>query len=151
MDNHATTVAARPGATAAGRLSELTLPEKVTLLHQYAPAVDRLGLRPFRTGTECLHGLDAGLATVFPQPVGLASTWDSEFLARVGRAVGTEVRAKHAEDPSLSLNVWAPVVNTLRHPLCGRNEEATARTPTSPPRWPPGSVEDCAARTLTSG
>lgn len=122
MDDHA--------ATAASLLSELTLPEKVTLLHQYAPAVDRLGLRPFRTGTECLHGLaGTGLATVFPQPVGLASTWDPEFLARVGRAVGTEVRAKHAEDPSLGLNVWAPVVNTLRHPLWGRNEEGYSEDP----------------------
>jgi beta-glucosidase len=130
MDNHATTVAARPGATAAGLLSELTLQEKVTLLHQYAPAVDRLGLRSFTTGTECLHGLSwSGVATVFPQAVGLASTWDPEFLARVGKAVGTEVRAKHAEDPSLGLNVWAPVVNTLRHPLWGRNEEGYSEDP----------------------
>src|SRR5674476_634700 len=101
MDNHATTVAARPGATAAGLLSELTLQEKVTLLHQYAPAVDRLGLRSFTTGTECLHGLSwSGVATVFPQAVGLASTWDPEFLARVGKAVGTAVSYTHLTLPT---------------------------------------------------
>ncbi|MDD0859364.1 glycoside hydrolase family 3 N-terminal domain-containing protein [Arthrobacter alpinus] len=70
-----------------------------------------------------------GKATVFPQPVGLAATWDEDLLQRVGQAVGREVRAKHQENPSISLNVWAPVVNPLRHPLWGRNEEGFSEDP----------------------
>ncbi|MBO3101516.1 glycoside hydrolase family 3 C-terminal domain-containing protein [Cellulomonas fengjieae] len=132
MDHHSPEPdrAAAPRVSPVDLLGRLTLDEKIALLHQHAPAVDRLGLRPYTTGTECLHGLSwTGVATVFPQPVGLASTWDVDLLARVGRAVGTEVRAKHAEDPSIGLNVWAPVVNTLRHPLWGRNEEGYSEDP----------------------
>ena len=111
-------------------LGALTLDEKIALLHQHSPAVQRLGLRAFHTGTEALHGLSwLGVATVFPQPVGLAATWDPAFLQEVGDAVATEVRAKHAVDPSVSLNVWAPVVNTLRHPLWGRTEEGYSEDP----------------------
>ncbi len=121
-----------PGAslTARGVLAQLTLAEKVAMLHQHSPAVERLGLAPFHTGTEALHGLSwLGTATVFPQPVGLAATWDPAFLREVGTAVAHEVRAKHAQDPSVSLNVWAPVVNTLRHPLWGRTEEGYSEDP----------------------
>ena len=111
-------------------LDRLTLPEKLALLHQRAAPVPRLGLGPFRTGTEALHGVAwLGTATTFPQPVGLAATWDAELLERVGAVVGTEVRAKHAADPSVSLNVWAPVVNPLRHPRWGRNEEGFSEDP----------------------
>ncbi|GGF43071.1 sugar hydrolase [Microbacterium sorbitolivorans] len=111
-------------------LSQLSTDEKIALLHQHQPAIERLGLSAFHTGTEALHGLSwVGTATVFPQPVGLAATWDPEFLKEVGDAVATEVRAKHAQDPALSLNVWAPVVNTLRHPLWGRGEEGYSEDP----------------------
>lgn len=111
-------------------LTRLTLDEKVALLHQHAPAVDRLGLRAFHTGAEVLHGVAwLGVATSFPQPVGLAATWDAALLTRVGEVVGTELRAKHAADPAVSLNVWAPVVNPLRHPLWGRNEEGFSEDP----------------------
>lgn len=113
-----------PHAVADALAAELTLDEKIAMLHQHAPAVERLGLAPFHTGTEALHGLAwLGVATVFPQPVGLAASWDDGLLARVGEAVAAEVRARHVADPSVSLNVWAPVVNSLRHPLWGRNEE----------------------------
>jgi beta-glucosidase len=112
-------------------LEKLTIDEKIGLLHQYAPAVPRLGLSAFRTGTEALHGVSwLGEATVFPQAVGLGATWDEDLLTRVGRAVGTEVRAKHAADPTVSLNVWAPVVNPLRHPFWGRNEEGLSEDAT---------------------
>ncbi|MFC7877783.1 glycoside hydrolase family 3 C-terminal domain-containing protein [Isoptericola sp. NPDC057391] len=115
---------------AADLLSRLTRTERVAMLHQAAPAVDRLGLTAFRTGTEGLHGVAwLGTATVFPQPVGLAATWDPELLRRVGDAVATEVRAKHAADASVSLNVWAPVVNPLRHPAWGRTEEGFSEDP----------------------
>lgn len=111
-------------------LARLTLDEKVALLHQHAPAVDRLGLGAFHTGAEVLHGVAwLGTATVFPQPVGLAATWDLDLLTRIGEVVSTELRAKHAADPSVSLNVWAPVVNPLRHPLWGRSEEGFSEDP----------------------
>jgi beta-glucosidase len=111
-------------------LARLTLAERIALLHQHAPAVDRLGLAAFHTGAEALHGVAwLGRATVFPQPVGLAATWDTDLLTRIGEVVGTELRAKQAGDSSVSLNAWAPVVNPLRHPRWGRNEEGFSEDP----------------------
>lgn len=111
-------------------VGQMTLAEKVASLHQAVPAIPRLGLAAFRTGTEALHGVSwLGTATVFPQPVGLAASWDTDLVRRVGDAVATEVRAKHAADPTVSLNVWAPVVNPLRNPLWGRNEEGYSEDP----------------------
>ncbi|MFC7480409.1 glycoside hydrolase family 3 N-terminal domain-containing protein [Luedemannella flava] len=82
-------------------LARLTLEEKVALLHQHQPAIDRLGVGPFRTGTEALHGLAwLGEATVFPQAVGLGATWDLDLVRRVGEAVGDEVRGLHHRTPS---------------------------------------------------
>ncbi|MET8048487.1 glycoside hydrolase family 3 C-terminal domain-containing protein [Streptosporangium sp. NPDC005286] len=109
----------------------LTLEEKVGLLHQYQQPVERLGLGPFRTGTEALHGLAwLGPATVFPQAIGLASTWDPDLVRRVGEATSDEVLAFHHKDPAgAGLNVWAPVVNPLRDPRWGRNEEGYSEDP----------------------
>ncbi len=122
--------AADPLARARALVARMTPDERLAHLHQHAPAVPRLGLAAFRTGTEALHGVAwLGTATVFPQPVGLAATWDPDLLRRVGAAVGTEVRARHAADPAVSLNVWAPVVNPLRHPRWGRNEEGWSEDP----------------------
>ncbi len=111
-------------------LDTLTLEEKVSLLHQFSPPIERLGLSAFHTGTEALHGVAwLGTATTYPQPVGLAATWDHNLIERIGDAVATEVRAQHAKDSRVSLNVWAPVVNSLRHPLWGRNEEGYSEDP----------------------
>ena len=112
-------------------LSRLTLEEKTALLHQHQPPVPRLGLAGFRTGTEALHGLAwLGPATVFPQAVGLASTWNIDLVRAVGVAVGDETRGFHHKDPTRGgLNVWAPVVNQLRDPRWGRNEEGYAEDP----------------------
>ncbi|MYX75555.1 glycoside hydrolase family 3 C-terminal domain-containing protein [Streptomyces sp. SID3915] len=111
-------------------LGRLTLDERIAMLHQFAPAVERLGLGPFRTGQEALHGVAwMGGATVFPQAVGLGATWNEELVRRVGEAVGDEVRAKRATDDRVGLNVWAPTVNLLRHPLWGRGEEGYAEDP----------------------
>jgi beta-glucosidase len=112
-------------------LGRLTLAEKVSLLHQAQPAIPRLGLAAFRTGTEALHGVAwLGEATVFPQAVGLASTWDPELIGQVGSAVGDEARGWRARDPSSTgLNLWAPVVNLLRDPRWGRNEEGYSEDP----------------------
>ncbi|GAB3551336.1 glycoside hydrolase family 3 C-terminal domain-containing protein [Arthrobacter tumbae] len=110
--------------TAESILATLSQAEKIALLHQHSPAVPDAGLAYFHTGAEAAHGVAwLGDATIFPQTVGLAATWDEDLLRRVGRAVGVEMRAKKAADPTVSLNVWAPVVNPLRHPLWGRNEE----------------------------
>ncbi|NEA65443.1 glycoside hydrolase family 3 C-terminal domain-containing protein [Streptomyces sp. SID12488] len=111
-------------------LSRLTLDERVAFLHQFAPAVDRLGVAAFRTGQEALHGVAwMGPATVFPQAVGLGATWNEELVHRVGEAVSKEVRAMRAHDDRVGLNVWAPTVNLLRHPLWGRNEEGYSEDP----------------------
>ncbi|WP_406635638.1 glycoside hydrolase family 3 C-terminal domain-containing protein [Pseudarthrobacter quantipunctorum] len=111
-------------------LNTLSLEQKVAMLHQHAPAVPELGLAPFHTGAEAAHGVAwLGPATVFPQPVGMAATWDVGLIERLGEATGRELRGKKAEDPSVGLNAWAPVVNPLRHPLWGRNEEGFSEDP----------------------
>ncbi|MET7681578.1 glycoside hydrolase family 3 C-terminal domain-containing protein [Streptomyces sp. NPDC005423] len=111
-------------------LSRLTLDEKAAFLHQFAPAVERLGIAAFRTGQEALHGVAwMGPATVFPQAVGLGATWNVELVRRVGGAVSLEVRAMRARDDRVGLNVWSPTVNLLRHPLWGRNEEGYSEDP----------------------
>ncbi|WP_435108762.1 glycoside hydrolase family 3 C-terminal domain-containing protein [Nocardiopsis synnemataformans] len=103
-------------------LARLTPDERIGLLHQHQAPVERLGIGPFRTGTEALHGLAwLGPATVYPQAVGLASTWDPGLLRLVGRATGDEVLARRGA--GAWPNVWAPVVNPLRDPRWGRNEE----------------------------
>ncbi|MFE8964492.1 glycoside hydrolase family 3 C-terminal domain-containing protein [Streptomyces iakyrus] len=111
-------------------LGRLTLDEKTSFLHQFAPAVERLGLAAFRTGQEALHGVAwMGPATVFPQAVGLGATWNPELVRRVGDAVSQEIRAMRAKDDRVGLNVWSPTVNLLRHPLWGRNEEGYSEDP----------------------
>ncbi|MEU0096720.1 glycoside hydrolase family 3 C-terminal domain-containing protein [Kribbella sp. NPDC006257] len=112
-------------------LGRLTLPEKLGLLHQHQAAVPRLGLDSFRTGTEALHGVAwLGPATVFPQAIGLATTWNPDLVQAVGAAVADEVRVFHQKDPAgVGLNVWAPVVNPLRDPRWGRNEEGFSEDP----------------------
>lgn len=111
-------------------LGRLTLDERIAFLHQFAPAVERLGVAAFRTGQEALHGVAwMGPATVFPQAVGLGATWNEDLVRRVGEAVSTEVRAMRARDDRVGLNVWSPTVNLLRHPLWGRNEEGYSEDP----------------------
>ncbi|MGA0568208.1 glycoside hydrolase family 3 C-terminal domain-containing protein [Rathayibacter sp. KR2-224] len=111
-------------------LSRLTREERIAMLHQAAPAIQRLGIGEFHTGCEALHGVAwLGAATTFPQAVGLAATWDTKLLERAGEVASIEVRAKRAADPTVGLNTWAPVVNTLRHPGWGRNEEGYSEDP----------------------
>ncbi|MEU2967105.1 glycoside hydrolase family 3 C-terminal domain-containing protein [Streptomyces ardesiacus] len=111
-------------------MSRLTLDEKTAFLHQFAPAVERLGIAAFRTGQEALHGVAwMGPATVFPQAVGLGATWNEDLVHRVGEAVSKEARAMRARDERVGLNVWSPTVNLLRHPLWGRNEEGYSEDP----------------------
>ncbi|AHG01417.1 hypothetical protein HALLA_03250 (plasmid) [Halostagnicola larsenii XH-48] len=112
-------------------LGELSVDEKASLLHQYQPPIPREDLDSFRTGTEALHGVAwLGEATVFPQAIGLASTWNPKLIKRVGDAVGDEVRGKHdASNGGVGLNVWSPTVDPLRDPRWGRNEEGYSEDP----------------------
>ena len=123
-------------------VGRLTLDEKISLLHQYQPAIPRLGIKLFKAGTEALHGVAwsndidhngavvAANGTSFAQPVGLASTWDPALLEQVGSAVGDEARGFNAQNPRVfGLNLWAPVVNLLRDPRWGRNEEGYSEDP----------------------
>lgn len=117
-------------------LGRLTLPEKVSLLHQYQLPIDSLGMPLFKIGTESLHGLawsndfnDNGnqvfaVATVFPQGHGLGCTWDPDLMQSIGGVIGREARGFHSENPIVwGLNLFTPVVNLLRDPRWGRNEE----------------------------
>ncbi|WP_422116238.1 glycoside hydrolase family 3 protein [Brachybacterium sp. UNK5269] len=111
-------------------VSAMSPAEKIAQLHQYAPGVERLDIGPFVTGTEGLHGVAwKGPSTQFPQPAGMAASWDPELLRRAAAVVAAEVRTMHEADPRVSLDVWAPVVNPLRHPRWGRSEEAYTEDP----------------------
>ncbi|MET0237351.1 MAG: glycoside hydrolase family 3 C-terminal domain-containing protein [Kibdelosporangium sp.] len=133
---------ALPVATrVADLVGRLTPAEKISLLHQFQPAIPRLGIPEFKTGTEALHGLAwttertkgdvvTASATVFPQAVGLASTWDPALIKQVGTVVGDEARGYHSQDPGFwGVQLWAPVVNLLRDPRWGRNEEGYSEDP----------------------
>src|SRR3954452_13519466 len=123
-------------------LGRLTVEEKISLLHQYEQPIPRLCIGLFKAGTEALHGVAwsndyanggsvvTATATVFPQAVGLASTWDPDLMHQVGSAVGDEARGLHSQNPDVwGLNLWAPVVNLLRDPRWGRNEEGYSEDP----------------------
>ncbi|MDQ0956482.1 beta-glucosidase [Streptomyces sp. B4I13] len=129
-------------------LSRLTLDEKISLLHQYEPAIPRLGIQSFRTGTEALHGVAwLGKTTVFPQAIGLAATWDPSLIRQVGSAVGDEARGFQQQRPAgWGLNLWAPVVNPLRDPRWGRNEEGYSEDP-----YLTGSIATAYGTGLTGG
>lgn len=124
-------------------MGRLTLDEKILLLHQAETAIPRLGIPFFKAGTEALHGVAwsndlnnnwnvvTASGTVFPQAVGLASTWDQNLIRQVGSVVGDEARGYNAQNPTVwGLNLWAPVVNLLRDPRWGRNEEGYSEDPT---------------------
>ncbi|MEV6784332.1 glycoside hydrolase family 3 C-terminal domain-containing protein [Streptomyces sp. NPDC051098] len=144
----ASPAAARLSGRVEDLLGKLTLDEKISLLHQWQPEIPRLGMKAFRTGTEALHGLAwLGPATVFPQAVGLASTWNPDLIEQVGSAVGDEVRGLQHERPAgWGLNVWAPVVNLLRDPRWGRNEEGYSEDP-----YLTGVMSTAYGRGLTGG
>ena len=112
-------------------VSRLTQAEKISLLHQWQPAISRLGIASFRTGTEGLHGIAwLGSATVYPQAIGLGSTWNTALLNQVGQGIGDEARGFHAQNPTnVGLSVWSPVVDLLRDPRAGRYEEGYAEDP----------------------
>ncbi|XP_077337831.1 uncharacterized protein LOC143982734 [Lithobates pipiens] len=103
-----------------------------------APAIPHLGVKPYSWNTECLRGdvQAPGSATSYPQALGLAASFSSELIGRVANATATEVRAKHNYfmsignyDDHTGLSCFSPVINIMRHPLWGRNQETYGEDP----------------------
>lgn len=103
-----------------------------------APPIKRLGIKPYSWNTECLRGdVEApGWATSFPQALGLAASFSTDLIYRVANATATEVRAKHNYfmaignyDDHTGLSCFSPVINIMRHPLWGRNQETFGEDP----------------------
>jgi beta-glucosidase len=125
-----------PEVRARDLLERLTLEEKVGFMMHEAPGVPRLGIPPYTWWNECLHGVArAGRATVFPQAIGLAATFDDKLVGRIGAAIADEARAKHAALPPGSaglytgLTFWTPNVNIFRDPRWGRGQETYGEDP----------------------
>ncbi|MCL6458079.1 MAG: glycoside hydrolase family 3 C-terminal domain-containing protein [Gorillibacterium sp.] len=118
-------------------VSRMTLEEKVSQMLFNAPAIPRLGIPSYNWWNEALHGVArAGVATVFPQAIGLAATFDEELLEEVADVIATEARAKfnmHQEfndtDIYKGLTFWAPNVNIFRDPRWGRGHETYGEDP----------------------
>lgn len=118
-------------------LQRMTLEEKLTQLLHHAAAIPRLGIPEYDWWSEALHGVARnGWATVFPEPIGLAATFDADLLRRVGSAVGDEVRAKHhaavragQHNRYQGLTVWCPNINIFRDPRWGRGQETFGEDP----------------------
>ncbi len=118
-------------------LSRMTLEEKASQMLFVSPAIERLGIPEYNWWNEALHGLGrAGVATVFPQAIGLAATWNPELLGRVAEAISDEARAKHHEAARRGkrqiysgLTFWSPNVNIFRDPRWGRGQETYGEDP----------------------
>jgi beta-glucosidase len=122
---------------AAAAPSSLTLEEKAAQLQNAAPAEPKLGLPAYDWWSEGLHGIARnGEATVFPQAIGLAATWDEDLMRRVGDVVATEARAKFNARPKGAgsglfegLTIWSPNINIFRDPRWGRGQETYGEDP----------------------
>ena len=109
-------------------VTRMTLAEKVSQMKDVAPAIDRLGVPAYNWSNEALHGVArSGLATSFPQAIGLAATWDDSLLFRVAGVISDEARAKYQEylrqgkhDRYGGLTFWSPNINLFRDPRWGR-------------------------------
>jgi beta-glucosidase len=118
-------------------VSRMTLEEKVLQMQNAAPAVERLGIPQYEWWNEALHGVArAGYATVFPQAIGLAATWDTELMYQVADVISTEARAKHHEAARnnqrgryYGLTFWSPNINIFRDPRWGRGQETYGEDP----------------------
>lgn len=112
-------------------VARFTQEEKVELMVQYQPAIERLGVKPYKHGTEAAHGVAwLGEATSFPQPIGLGCTWNPELMKEVGSVIGDEARVYYQRNPEVNgLTLWAPTVDMERDPRWGRTEEAYGEDP----------------------
>ena len=122
---------------AADLVSRLTLEEKVQQMKDVAPAIDRLGVPAYNWWNEALHGVArSGLATVFPQAIGFAATWDDSLVFRMATVISDEARAKHHEyvrngsfGRYQGLTFWSPNINLFRDPRWGRGQETYGEDP----------------------
>jgi len=119
-------------------ISRLTLDEKAGLMKNADDGVPRLGIPRYDWWNEALHGVArAGEATVFPQAIGLAATWDERLMRSVADAISTEARAKynealrtgHARERYRGLTFWSPNINIFRDPRWGRGQETYGEDP----------------------
>ncbi len=118
-------------------LSRMTLREKIGQMVFDAPAIPHLSIPAYNWWNECLHGVGrAGLSTVFPQAIGLGSTWNTDLMFRVATAISDEARAKHhtalsqgRHDWYWGLTFWSPNINIFRDPRWGRGQETYGEDP----------------------
>jgi len=118
-------------------VSRMTLEEKVSQMMSGAPAIKRLDIPEYNWWNECLHGVArAGIATVFPQAIGMAATWDPELIHSMAVATSDEARAKHHEavrhnnrNIFFGLTFWSPNINIFRDPRWGRGQETYGEDP----------------------
>jgi len=118
-------------------VSRLTLEEKISQMVFTAPAIERLNIAKHNWWNEGLHGVGrAGLATVFPQAIGLAATWNESLMSQVATAISDEARAKHhhaarrgIREMYTGLTYWSPNINIFRDPRWGRGQETYGEDP----------------------
>ncbi|MEO1624492.1 MAG: glycoside hydrolase family 3 C-terminal domain-containing protein, partial [Bacteroidota bacterium] len=118
-------------------IKRMSLEEKVGQLMYNAPAIDRLQVPAYNWWNECLHGVARnGRATVFPQAIGMAASWDTDLMFRIGDAISTEGRAKYNVSAAngqrgryQGLTYWTPNVNIFRDPRWGRGQETYGEDP----------------------
>jgi len=118
-------------------VSRMTADEKISQMMNAAPAIERLGIPAYNWWNECLHGVGrAGVATVFPQAIGLAATWDEDLIFKVATTISDEARAKHHEFVRndsrkiyQGLTFWTPNINLFRDPRWGRGQETYGEDP----------------------
>ena len=118
-------------------LSKMTLKEKISQLGNNAPAIPRLGVLEYNWWNECLHGVArAGTATVFPQAIGMAATFNPSLINDIAVVISNEARAKHHEalrnndySQYKGLTFWSPNINIFRDPRWGRGHETYGEDP----------------------
>jgi beta-glucosidase len=118
-------------------VSRMTLEEKASQMQDVSPAIPRLGIPAYNWWNEGLHGVArAGHATVFPQAIGIAATWDTTLMHRIGDVISTEARAKYNDaiahdrhDRYYGLTFWSPNINIFRDPRWGRGQETYGEDP----------------------
>ncbi|MCR5070934.1 MAG: glycoside hydrolase family 3 C-terminal domain-containing protein [Bacteroidales bacterium] len=124
-----------PEQRAADLLGRLTLEEKASLTMHASPAIPRLGIKPYNWWSEALHGIARnGSATVFPQPIGMASSFDERLIEEVFTAASDEARVKYLETKDnvkvyQGLTFWTPNINIFRDPRWGRGMETYGEDP----------------------
>ena len=118
-------------------VGRMTLEEKISQMQNEAPAIPRLHIAEYDWWNEGLHGVArSGYATVFPQAIGLAATWDTDLVHRVADVISTEARAKYNEAQRegnhsiyYGLTLWSPNINIDRDPRWGRGQETYGEDP----------------------